>query len=153
MKATNILQSMIKFHEQTSENGNSNNNEGCSPKHPSKHTNPSKFLQIRTPGSLLTLKTSETLNSIKAKNSETKNNKKVAIDVTKDDSPINSSDLANNTNNKRKSRKPNKRQICHVVQGNDDDQDKSTVTDSLQTNVKAQQNNEVTTMNMLSVFN
>ena len=141
LKATNILQSMIKLHEKTSENDINSIDNGCSPKHPLKHGNNSKPLQIKTPGSLISLQTSNLSKSAQNINLKMKDHKISTKEVHKHNAEFDTSDLMNSSNNKRKSRKPNKRQICHVVQGNNIEKETPPINDdSHTTGVKFQQN-------------
>ena len=141
LKATNILQSMIKLHEETSENDQDSINNGYSPKHNIKHRNTSKSLQIKTPGSLISLQTTNVPNPSQNPNHKMKDHRISSKEVCKNNAELDISDLINSSNNKRKSRKPNKRQICHVVQGNNIEQESSPINDdSLTTGVKFQQN-------------
>ena len=142
LKATNILQSMIKLHEKTAETDPNSIDNGCSPKHQPNPGNNSKVLEIKTPGSLISLQTTNISNFTPNVNHKNKDNKLSAKDVNKNNAEYDTSDLMNSSNNKRKSRKPNKRQICHVVQGNNIEQEILPINDdSLASGVKFQQNN------------
>ena len=118
LKATNILQNMITLHEQKTESTKTSalNNKQQTQINNTFREN-SKSLQIRTPASLLSMQnniTSESTTNAIVVNDE--NYKTPGFDDSRGPSlALSNGNL--NSNNRRKSRKPNKLEICHVVQG------------------------------------
>jgi hypothetical protein len=119
LKATNILQNMITLHEQKTESTKTSTmNIIQQPQRNNIFEGNSKCLQVRTPASLLSMQK----NVFSGATTKTmvvndQNFKTPGFDNFRG-TPLVSSNATLNSNNRRKSRKPNKLEICHVVQDN-----------------------------------
>ena len=114
LKASNILQNIISLHEQNNDTGSEDfrpiDGETISLSHP-------KILQVKTPDSLLSMQSTKVFKS--------ENNSAISVHrIDKAKTETNGNEVMHipeNINNRRKSRKPSKREICRLVQENDVD--------------------------------
>ena len=114
LKASNILQNIISLHEQNNESGSEHfepiDGETISLSHP-------KILKVKTPDSLLSMQSTKVFKS--------ENNSAISVHgIEKAKTETNGNELMHipeNINNRRKSRKPSKREICRLVQENEVD--------------------------------
>ena len=146
LKATNILQNMITLHEQQSGSlPRSNNEKNEQNGHISREQH--NDFRIRTPASLLSM---QNTNSPKVSNlilNRSENYGREIIRETADTLSV-SHGISLNSSNRRKSRKPNKHEICHVVQNNNIDRKEKDATFLItQTNDKVKDGDKSNTTN------